>query len=82
MGGPLKVVEIDEAKTRKRKYNRGRLIKGQWVFGGIERGSGLAFVIPVEDRTADTVSCDRNVCAARKIVSNETTIVSDCWKAW
>lgn len=27
----------DEAKLWKRKYNRGRMIEGQWIFGGIER---------------------------------------------
>jgi hypothetical protein len=36
-GGEGKIVEIDEAKIGKRKYNRGRYLEGQWVFGGIER---------------------------------------------
>lgn len=34
IGGEGKVVEIDESKFGKRKYNVGRLIEGQWVFGG------------------------------------------------
>jgi len=29
------IVEIDEAKIGKRKYNCGRIIRGQWVFGAI-----------------------------------------------
>jgi hypothetical protein len=40
LGGPGSVVEIDEAKFGRRKFNRGRIVEGQWVFGGIERGSG------------------------------------------
>ena len=44
IGGPGKVVEIDEAKFGKRKYNRGRLIEGRWVLGGIERGTGRMFL--------------------------------------
>ncbi|XP_032682258.1 uncharacterized protein LOC116849325 [Odontomachus brunneus] len=39
IGGPGVTVEIDEAKIGKRKYNKGRIVKGQWVFGGIDRES-------------------------------------------
>ena len=37
IGGPGKVVEIDEAKFGKRKYSRGRMVEGTWILGGIER---------------------------------------------
>ncbi|KYN14575.1 hypothetical protein ALC57_13209, partial [Trachymyrmex cornetzi] len=37
IGGNGKIVEIDEAKIGKRKYNTGRIIRGQWIIGGIER---------------------------------------------
>ena len=47
IGGPGKVVEIDESKFGKRKYNRGRVVDGHWVFGGIERGSKSAFMVVV-----------------------------------
>ena len=43
IGGPEIEVEIDESKFGKRKYNRGRVVDGHWVFGGIERGSGECF---------------------------------------
>lgn len=39
IGGNNIIVEIDEAKFGRRKYHRGRLITGQWLFGGIERGT-------------------------------------------
>ena len=37
IGGQGVEVEIDESKFGKRKYNRGRLVEGHWVFGGMER---------------------------------------------
>ena len=40
------VVEVDESCFMKRKYNRGSHTNKTWVFGGIERGSGRAFMVP------------------------------------
>ena len=55
IGGPNKNVEIDESKFGRLKYHRGHPVKGQWVFGGVERKSGRTFLVPVPDRTADTL---------------------------
>jgi len=41
LGGPNKIVEVDESKFRRRKYDRGHPLKGQWVFGDVERESGI-----------------------------------------
>ena len=55
IGGPGKVVEIDESKFGKRKYNRGRSVDGHWVFGGIETGTPNAFMTVVPDRSKQTL---------------------------
>ncbi|KAJ8964757.1 hypothetical protein NQ314_004648 [Rhamnusium bicolor] len=55
IGGPNKIVEIDEAKIGKRKYNRGRYLEGQWVFGAIERETKRFFLEAVEQRNIDTL---------------------------
>ena len=55
IGGPGKSVEIDESKFGRRKYNRGRSVDGQWVFGGIERESGAVFMVPVDKRDKETL---------------------------
>ena len=44
IGGPGTIVEVDEAKFGKRKYNRGRMVHGSWVLGGIQRGSDSCFL--------------------------------------
>jgi len=55
LGGPKKTVEIDESKFGRRKYYRGHPVKGQWVFDGVEREPGRTFLVPVPERSADTV---------------------------
>ena len=46
LGGPEKVVQIDESKIGKRKYHRGH-VEGQWVFGGIEQDYQKFFIVTV-----------------------------------
>ncbi|CAF4302157.1 unnamed protein product, partial [Rotaria sordida] len=41
------IVEIDESAFGKRKYNRGRLVKTQWVFGGIDIITKQCFLVEV-----------------------------------
>ena len=77
LGGPGKTVEVDEAKFGRRKYNRGRFIEGQWVFGGVERGSGKCFLVPVERRDSATL-----LQIIEEWILPGTTIISDCWKAY
>ena len=55
IGGDGKIVEIDESKFGKRKYNVGRLVEGQWVFGGVCRETRDCFMVPVEKRDRDTL---------------------------
>lgn len=77
IGGEGQIVEIDESKFGKRKYNRGRAVDGQWVFGGIERSSGKCFLVAVENRTRETL-----VPIIKKYILPGTTIMSDCWKPY
>ena len=37
LGGPGVVVELDESHFGKRMHHKGRLVKGNWIFGGVER---------------------------------------------
>jgi transposase-like protein len=77
IGGPNKTVEIDESKFGRRKYHRGHPVEGQWVFGGVERESGETFLVPVPDRTADTL-----MTIIRDWIEPGTTVISDSWAAY
>ena len=44
IGGVGHTVEVDECLFGKRKYNRGRLREGVWVFGGIDRDTKEVFL--------------------------------------
>ena len=70
-----KVVQIDGSKTGKRKYHRGHVVEGQYVFGGIEQYSQKCLIVTVEDRTEATL-----VSHIHEWVEPGTTIVHDCWK--
>jgi hypothetical protein len=50
VGGDGIVVEVDESKFGKRKFNRGHHIEGAWVVGGIERTPENRFFVEVVER--------------------------------
>jgi len=75
--GPNTTVEIEESKFGLHKYNRGHPVKCQWVFGGVERGSGNTFLVPVLDRTTDTLM---NII--RDCIEPGTTVIKDSWAAY
>ena len=55
-GGVDKIVEIDESVFSKRKYNRGRLVKETWVFGGVDgENKEDIFIEIVPNRTQETL---------------------------
>ncbi|XP_067633239.1 uncharacterized protein [Eurosta solidaginis] len=79
IGGPGKVVQIDESKFGKRKYNKGRSVEGHWVLGMIEDGSDdlRLEVCPKNDRSADAL-----IPLIKKHVVEGTTIRTYFWKAY
>ena len=78
IGGPGTIVEIDESKFGKRKYNRGRKVDGAWIFGGIERGNPEhCFLVRVPDRTAATL-----IPLVKRYIKPGTKILSDCWRSY
>jgi len=75
LGGYGRTVEIDESKFGRRKHHLGHRVEGQWVFFGYERETGNCIMIPVENRTAETL-----LAIIKDWIKPGTTIISDCWR--
>ena len=48
IGGPGHTVEIDELAFVCRKFNIGRVVSTQWVFGGIDSETKEGFLVAVD----------------------------------
>ena len=79
IGGANCTVEIDEAKFGKRKYNKGRVIEGQWVIGGICRETGEIFVALCPNNKRDSQTL---ISIIEEHVNSQSTVITDCWKAY
>jgi hypothetical protein len=75
IGGPGIIVEVDETKLEKRKYHRDHRVEGVWVVVGVERTeSQRAFVVPVENRSRETLTA-----LVHSHVANGSIVHTDCW---
>lgn len=78
IGGEGIIVEIDETKMGKRKYNRGHRVDGVWVVAGVERTTDRKiFAVEVVDRSTKTM-----IEIIKKHVLPGSIIYTDCWKAY
>ena len=76
IGGAGRIVEVDEMKLGKRKFQRGRLVEGNWILGMIDRQSGeLRLEICPENRR------DKNTLTGliEKHIHPGTTLYTDMW---
>jgi len=78
-GGPGQVVEIDESLIGHRKYHRGRLIPGTWVFGIYNRNTKelRMFKCPDNKRDINTL-----LPIIQANIRTGTKIISDCWASY
>ncbi|KCZ77911.1 hypothetical protein H311_01070, partial [Anncaliia algerae PRA109] len=77
IGGKDRIVEIDESKFSKRKYNIGRNIVSLWVVGGIDVESGDSFFVEVIKRDATTL---RGIILEN--VEQGSILHTDCWRGY
>ena len=79
IGGPGHIVEIDESKFGKRKYNRGRRVLGKWILGGYCRTSRQCFL---EECTGNKRDHHTLLRLIKKNVAPGTIILTDKWRAY
>ena len=72
IGGVGSVVEIDEALLVKRKYNRGRSVREQWIFMMYDVQLKEGVVVPVTNRSREVI-----IPIIQNYVLPGTTIYSD-----
>lgn len=80
LGGVGEIIEIDECKIGRRKYERGRVVEGSWILGMIHRGHATNYrleICPDNKRDKDTL-----VGLIKKHVMPGTEIHTDCWKGY
>jgi ISXO2-like transposase domain len=78
VGGRGIIVEVDESKISKRKYQRGHHVEGAWAVGGIERAdAGKVFIAVVEDRGYESL-----LGVLRRYVLPGSILYSDMWRAY
>jgi transposase-like protein len=78
IGGQGIIVQVDETKIGKRKYNRGRRVDGSWVVVGVEiTTERRVFAEVVEDRSEETIT--RVLC---KHIAEGSVIWTDMWRGY
>ena len=82
IGGAGLTVEVDEThegKFGKRKYNKGRLVEGQWMVGGICRETKDIFLAVCLGNKRDAPTLTDII---ERHVDKQSTIIPDCWRAY
>jgi transposase-like protein len=78
IGGEGVMVEVDETKLGKRKYNRGHRVDGVWVVVGVERTLvRRVFMVRVENRSAETL-----IDIIKRYVAPGSIVHTDMWKGY
>ena len=79
IGGAGHVIEVDEMKMGRRKYNRGRVVDGSWILGfiDIETNDVRLEICPENKRDRDTL-----FALIEKHVAPDSCIFTDCWKGY
>ena len=78
IGGRDIIVEVDESKFGKRKYNRGHRVDGVWILGMVERTAERKIkLFVVDDRSKSTLEEK-----LKNSIDKESIVFTDGWKGY
>jgi len=78
IGGSGEIVEIDESKFGKRKYNRGHCVDGVWILGAIEKSNRKRIILMiVDDRKKETLTEK-----LKDSIAEDSVLYTDGWKGY
>jgi len=78
IGGNGEIVEIDESKFGKRKYNRGHCVDGVWILGAVEKSNRKKVVLMVvDDRGKETLTEK-----LKASIQEDSVLYTDGWKGY
>lgn len=79
IGGVNQIVEVDECLLVKRKYRRGRILRGQkWIVGGVVRGDINQYFIEFVPHRSRRILLD----VLRRHIAPGSIIITDEWAAY
>lgn len=77
IGGPGHVIQIDESKFSKRKFEIGRIVRSPWVVGMIDVNTREVCFVETMFRNSETLSD-----IIRNHVRDGSIIITDCWAGY
>lgn len=80
IGGQGEIIEIDECKIGRRKFEKGRVVEGSWILGIIHRGHPENYrieICPHNQRDEKTL-----LALIKKHVKEGSEIHTDCWRGY
>ena len=79
IGGETHIIQVDEAKIGKMKYQRGRLVVGVWIVGMIDMTTHELRIEICRENKRDTTELRRII---QKHIASDTIVVTDEWKGY
>lgn len=77
IGGPGKIVEVDESLYIRRKDNSEKLNPVQWVIGGVCKETKECFIVEVAHRSGPAL-----LNSIRNHIAEGSIIYSECWRRY